>query len=114
MSRIEVYDFLIRFYSVSNIRSFYFSFSGDIRRVYYIDYFYTTFSIYIDDFFCMSLSIRSTCFSCEEDSDILHIYIVICDDREYVLLYDIVGFCIYRYDDDMFDIFSSFLECFII
>ncbi len=79
-----------------------------------IDDMYIVLPINLYDFLCMGSRIRSPRLSRKEDRDILHINVVIRDDREDILFYDSIGLCIYRDDDDMFEVFSSFFEPFII
>lgn len=66
-------------------------------------------SILLDDFFCMIFSSRSTRLSCQKNSYILFIEIFSILNGNDILLDDIIGFCIYWYNDDMFETFCSFL-----
>lgn len=62
---------------------------------------YSLVIILLYDPFCMASSIGCTSLGCEENYDILLVWIeriAECDD---VLFDDIVWLCIYRYDDDM-------------
>jgi hypothetical protein len=56
---------------------------------------------------CMSLSIGCASLGCEEYYDILSIWIECITECYDVLLYHIVWLCIYRYDDDMFEMLRS-------
>ena len=70
-------------------------------------YLYSFPIVLVDDPLCMPSSIRGTSLRREEYDYIFFVWIdsiTQCDD---VLLYHIVGLGIYRYDDDMFQIFGS-------
>ena len=72
-----------------------------------IHYLYAIPVVLRDDPLCMSSSIRGTSLGGEQHYDILLVWIdsiTQCDD---VLLYHIVWLCIYRYDDDMFEMLCS-------
>lgn len=66
--------------------------------------------VFIDDPFCMCSSIWGSSFGCEEYYDILLIWIDRISQSDDIFFYDIVWLSIYRYDDNMFDIFSSFYQ----
>ena len=104
---IQLYHFLIFTDSVSDISSFYFSFSFYITRMYYIDDVYSTISELLYDFFCMIFSIWCTSLGGEKYSDVFLIWIVGIFYCTYIFFDNIVRFCIYRNYDNMLEFFGS-------
>ena len=110
MSWIEFYYFFIFTDCISDVGSFYFSFSFDICRMHNIYDFYSLMRIFLYDFFCMTATVRSTSLGREEYYDIFFIWIVSIEDGYDIFFYNIVWLRIYRNDDNMFEAFSSFCD----
>ena len=108
MMRIELYHILILLDGIGDIGSLHFPFSRSIRWMDDVHYPTLTPTIFSDDLFRMFLCIRSSGLGGEQYGDIFSIGIYSFLYRHDILGYDIVWLGIYRYDDDMFEIFGSF------
>ena len=92
---------------MSDIGSFYFSFSLDSFRMDDIDYVHSLSTVFLYDFFGIGFSVWSASLCGKEDCDVLWIEVFGCEYGEDIFLDDIVGLCIYRNYHDMLEIFSS-------
>ncbi len=110
MLRIESDHLLILFHHIGDIGSLHTSFSLDSIRmddIHDTDSFPAMVLHYMSR---VSLSIWSTCLGREEDSDVFSIAILGRYHRKDTLFDDIVRLSIYRYDDDVLEIFPVSLD----
>ncbi len=108
MTSIELYHLLIFADRVGDISSFDLALSLYICRMYNTHDLDPFASVLLYDSLRMTSSIWCTSLGGEEYYYILLVWIdsiAKCDD---ILFDDIVRFCIYRYDDNMLEIFGSF------
>jgi hypothetical protein len=94
-------------YRIGDVGSFDFTLSFEIRRMDYIHDLYSFISILLYDPLCMCCSIWGSSLSCEEDHDIVLIWIIGIFEGDDVLFYDGIWLSIYRDDDDMLEILCS-------
>ncbi len=100
LCRIEISHFFICSYRVGDVGAFDFAFIFESVGMDDIDD-GSSRSMIFYDFLCMTVRMWSTSFCGEENSNIFFVSIVIMDHRENSFLDHIIGFRIYRDNDDM-------------